>query len=187
MPKNKKKIIKRKQPTLAAFNFTMKVKHNGEMVDVRMPLETTETLIKCEICDKTFKSQQGLGNHSKSMHGVLLSKENIYPSQPKKLKLGDSEMVSLAVKDVVDSIVNKVASSLSKSEGVLKIAGKKRHQYSAAFKSEAINAYENGANQETIAESFGVTQSQISRWIKQRKTIQKKPFKNHLILIENYI
>ena len=59
-------------------------------------------------------------------------------------------------------MVNKVASSLSKSEGALKIAGKKRHQYSDAFKAEAINAYENGANQETIAESFGVTQSQIS-------------------------
>ena len=110
MPKNKQKIIKRKQPTMAAFNFTMKVKHNDKMVDVRMPLETTEALIKCGICDRTFKSQQGLGNHSKSMHGILLSKENFNPPQPKKLKIDDSELISLAVKDVVDSMVNIVAS-----------------------------------------------------------------------------
>ena len=87
MAKNKKKIIKRKQPTLAAFNFTMKVKHNGEMVNVDLPLETIETVIRCDVCDKTFKSQQGLGNHSKSMHGVLVSKENISPSPPKKLMI----------------------------------------------------------------------------------------------------
>ena len=75
------------------------------------------------------------------------------------------------MKDVVDSMVNKVASSLAKSEGARKTTGKNRHQYSAAFKAEAINAYENGANQEVIAESFGVTQGQISRWVKNRITI----------------
>ena len=48
-------------------------------------------------------------------------------------------------------------------KGASKVAGKKRHQYSAAFKAETINTYDNGANQETITESFGVTQYQISR------------------------
>ena len=50
-----------------------------------------------------------------------------------------------------------------KVKGASKVAGKKRHQYSAAFKAETIKTYDNGANQEAITESFGVTQCQIPR------------------------
>ena len=59
------------------------------------------------------------------------------------------------MKDVVKNLVNKVVSARAESEGASKVAGKKRHQYSA-FKAKAINAYEHGANQESIAESFHV-------------------------------
>ena len=75
----------------------------------------------------------------------------------------DEELISLSVKDMVENLVNKHVSARAKSEGASKVAGKKRHQYSSAFKAETINAYDNGANQESIAESFGVTQSKISR------------------------
>ena len=54
------KRIKRKQPRLAAFGFTKKVKHRGEEIAIQMPLEAVETLFECENCDKSFKSRQGL-------------------------------------------------------------------------------------------------------------------------------
>ena len=79
----------------------------------------------------------------------------------------DEGLISLSVKDMVENLVNKHVSARAKSEGASKVAGKKRHQYSSAFKAETIydiyDAYDNGANQESIAESFGVTQSKISR------------------------
>ena len=58
----------------------------------------------------------------------------------------DEELISLSVKDVVKHLVNKVVSTRAKREGSSKVAGKKSHQYSVAFKAEAINAYDNGAN-----------------------------------------
>ena len=73
----------------------------------------------------------------------------------------DEELINLSVKDVVENLVNKVVSAIAKSEEARKVAGKKCHHHSAAFKVEAINAYDNGELQESIAESFVVTQSQI--------------------------
>ena len=80
---------------------------------------------------------------------------------------------------MVENLVNKVISARAKSEGASKVAGKKRQQYSAAFKTEAINVYDNGANQESITESFGLTQSQISRWLKKWKTIPEDAASSH--------
>ena len=70
------------------------------------------------------------------------------------------ELISLLVKDVVENLVNKVASTRAKSEGASKVA---------ALKGKAINAYDNRANQESILESFGETQSQLSDGSKSRK------------------
>ena len=83
------------------------------------------------------------------------------------------------MKDVVKNLVNKVVSEKAESEGASKVVGKKRHQYSSAFKAKAINAYEHGANQESIAESFGVTRSQISRWLKNQKIILEDAASSH--------
>ena len=75
--------------------------------------------------------------------------------------------------------VNKVVSTRAKSEGASKVTGKKRSQYSAALKAEAVNAHDNLANQQNIAESFGVTQSQISKWLKLQKTILEDAASSH--------
>ena len=75
--------------------------------------------------------------------------------------------------------VNKVVSTRAKSEGASKVTGKKRSQYSAALKAEAVNAHDNLGNQQNIAESFGVTQSQISKWLKIQKTILEDAASSH--------
>ena len=40
------KRIKRKQPALAAFGFTKKIKHRGEEIAIHMLLEAVETLFE---------------------------------------------------------------------------------------------------------------------------------------------
>ena len=103
------------------------------------------------------------------MHSIIPKEDCKTSDRP--VMQSDEGLISLSVKDVVENLVNKVVSARAKSKGASKVAGKKCHQYSAAFKAEPINTNENGANQESIAESFGVTQRQISRWLKKRKTI----------------
>ena len=73
----------------------------------------------------------------------------------------DEELINLSVKDIVENLVNKVVSAIAKSEEARKVAGKKCHHHSAALKVEAINAYNNGELQESIAELFVVNQRQI--------------------------
>ena len=108
------------------------------------------------------------------MHSSI-PKEDRKTSEP-PVTQSDEELISLLVKDVIK---NKVVSARAKSEGASKVTGEKHHQYSVAFKAEAINAYDNGANQESIVESFGMTQGQISRWLKKRKTILENAAFSH--------
>ena len=125
-----------------------------------MPLETIEVLIRCDHCEKLFKSDQGLSFHNKVMYGSS-NNSSVTISQP--TKPNDDELLSLAVEDVVNKVVNKVVSTEGKRDGAAKMAGKKRHQYPATFKAEAISTCENGVAQEIVAEWFGITQSQVSR------------------------
>ena len=142
-----------------------------------MSLEAVETLFECENCEKSLKSPQGLTFHAKVMHSIIPKEDRKTSKAP--VMQSDKELISLSVKNVVENLVNKVVNKRAKSAGASKVAGKKRHQYSTVFKAEAINAYDNGANQESIAESLVATQSQISRWLKKRKTILEDAASSH--------
>ena len=131
-----------------------------------MPLEAVETFFECENCEKPFKSLQGLAFYAKVMHSII-PKEDRKTSEPPGMQ-SDAYLISLSVKDVAETRV-KVVSTRAKSDGASKVAGKKRSQYSAALKAEAVNAHDNRANQQNIAESFGMTQSQISNGSKYGK------------------
>ena len=88
------------------------------------------------------------------------------------------------LKDVVDRLIDRVVVNIAKSTGANKIAGKKRHQYTASFKASAINEYENGVSQEEVAEKFRVTQSQVSRWIKNKENMMKDAASTHRTLFQ---
>lgn len=156
---------------MLAFPFAKKVKHKGEGIGVDMTAKAFKVPIVCYHCGKIFKSLQGRGFHLKAIH-------NSKSETTQVLKTND-ERISSTVKYVLDNVVNKVVSTMAKSEGAKKMANKKRHQYSATFKAEAISAYKNGASQENIAELFGVTQSQVSRWLKKKQTVLEDAASSH--------
>ena len=122
-----------------------------------MLLEAVETLFEWENCEKSFKNPQGHPFHAKVRQGII--PKEYCTSEPPVMQSAE-ELISLLVKDVVENLVNKVASTRAKSEGASKVA---------ALKGKAINAYDNRANQESILESFGETQSQLSDGSKSRK------------------
>ena len=66
------------------------------------------------------------------MHSII-PKEDRKALEPQVMQ-SDEELISLLAKGVVENLVNKVVSARAKSEGASKVARKKRHQYSAAFK-----------------------------------------------------
>ena len=70
-----------------------------------------------------FKSEQGLSFHKKVMHGSSNNFSSVTISQSRKPN--DDELLSLAVEDVVNKVVNKVVSTEAKRDGVAKMAGKK--------------------------------------------------------------
>ena len=141
-----------------------------------MPLETIEVLIRCDYCEKLLKSEQGLFFHKKVMHGSS-NNSSVTISQP--TKPNDDELLSLTVEDVVNKIVNIVVSTGVKLDGAAKMAGKKRQQYPATFEAEAISTCENGVPQETVVEWFGITQSQVSRWLKNKASIMECATNSH--------
>ena len=46
------------------------------MEDSNKSGQRIQVLLKCEICDKEYKSKQGLGNHFKNVHNFNLIKEH---------------------------------------------------------------------------------------------------------------
>ena len=66
------KRIKGKQPTLAAFGFTKKVKHRDEEIAIQMQLEAVATLFECENCEKFFKSSQASNPKRKFRSSTVL-------------------------------------------------------------------------------------------------------------------
>ena len=87
--------------------------------------------------------------------------------------------MSLQIKDVVDTLIERAVVNTAKNTGANKITRKKRHQCAAGFKASTINEYENGASQEEVAKKFLVTQTQVSRWIKNKENIMKDAASAH--------
>ena len=175
--------IMQKQATLGAFGFKKAVLHRGVSTEVAIPSEAKEELFLCEHCNNKFKSSQGLAFHMKCKHpdpAYFLSQK---PTVSTKILTNNDDrsdqFITWQVKKVVNDLVKKVATIAAKSSGAQKLAGKKRHQYTAAFKVQAINAYENNMLQEDIAEKYGVAQSQVSRWIKTKDKIMMDAASSH--------
>ena len=94
----------KRQLILGALGFTITVKHRGKTVKVEMPLEAPGATIDigCDLCEKRFKSQQGLGVH-KLVHMKRESKEVHQLRAPTEYEI---------VRDVVSSLVREASNNL---------------------------------------------------------------------------
>ena len=133
---SKVKNIKRKQLTLAAFEFKNTIVHRGVEAEVKLPTDGIEVLYPCNNCERKFNSSQGLSFHVKTMHQNMIS--NSVSSSPKKEQTGYDELMSLQVKDVVDTLIDRVVSNIAKSTGENKIAGKSDISTQLALKHQQL-------------------------------------------------
>ena len=161
---------KKKQLTLGAFGFKKTVIHRGQSSDIKLTkfAKIEERNVNCPHCDKKFVNNQGLLVHLECIHGNDLQKVK----RTKKPKVTDHLVIE--VKNVVNHLVNKVVSKEAMARGGRERAGKKRVQYTAAFKAEVINALdEEDATQESVATRFNIDQSQVSRYVKNKSQVMK--------------
>ena len=169
-----------KQKSLAAFGFSKTVVHRGVANRVFIPeyVDEVKGTINCSHCTMKFKTKQGLAVHAKCKHPsfepaekkVRITKESLSTSSEKSISI--DSIVRSEVQDVLNGVVGKVVGIVGKSEGTKQPKGKKRHGYTAQFKAEVIHACDSpNESQLTVAERFGVSQSQVSRWMKDRINI----------------
>lgn len=177
-----------KQKSLGAFGVTRTTVHRGKAINSPIPdyVDPDANNIPCDYCTMTFKTAQGLALHKKCKHPSIVTGSeppckkqklsNKTPPQPSKenKKPSVSSVIIPEARDIMNSIVDKVVGIAAKSEGAKQLRGKKRHKYTAQYKAEAIHACDDpNESQLTVAEKFGVSQSQISRWYSNRQAIQK--------------
>lgn len=185
-----------KQATLGAVGVKRFVMHMGEKVQVEMPLRFVETYNhNCQHCGKGFKQPSGLATHVKLVHGnadsggsstavaTTANKRNksVIPKINSTNLLNEDDveivnhridLVKLECRDILQNIIEKVEGRIAKSDGAKKLAGKKRHSYSAIYKADAIHeCTEEGSTQAAVAAKYGISQDMLSRWISKKSEI----------------
>ena len=118
---------------------------------------------------KTFASTQGLGVHVKRIHGIQASlsadKENkekgCQPTKTPTQSSESSQTITVEVKEVVDSLINRVVKKVNTS--------KLRKGYMAECKAKILQEYEKDVqSQRSFALTNNLSQSQILRWQKEK-------------------
>lgn len=169
----------KKQKTLGFFNFTKKVKHRGELIDVTIPDEPVQKeVVSCPHCTRTFKNYQGLGPHLKCIHGVHSGPESKTVTGEKRkrdLSIMKNELIEDEVKIILKDLVREVASRTRR-----KVNAETRKKYSAAFKAEVIHAAEDpNTTLRTVALYYKIDCSMVQRWMKNKVKILDKAAYSH--------
>ena len=184
--KRKIETKKTKQRSFGAFGVTRTIVHRGVPTKADIPeyVDPNRNNIECKHCSMTFKTPQARSVHMKCKHPLA----DIEPPKKKQKTLKQGELstprknknpsVDCAIKGEVEIVLNdlvkRVVASEAKSEGAKQLKGKKRKNYTAQFKADALHALEDpNESQLTVSERFGVSQSQISRWWADRQSIRK--------------
>ena len=182
--KSKQKAMK--QSTIGAWKgFTKSVLHNNKKVPIVVPQTVSEESggIRCEHCPKTFKNNQGYAVHLKCVH---LKCECDHSENPSHVANNTKRSIDVEVKKVVGKLVSDVTTLLETKEPTTidlskeksnRRGSEKRRNYSALFKAEVIEFIEANSpdvTQEKAAEKYSVSQSNISKWWKNKDAIVKE-------------
>jgi len=162
----------KKQKTLGFFGVTKSIKHRGKFAKVLIPDEPTEANLLCDYCGKKLKNQQGLSTHLLT-HGKRKSKSAV----PKKSSLDLSEELRKdVVKSVVDGLVTQVEKTLNQ-KGKGKGA---RKSYLSSQKADVITEIQyTKSSQVEISEKYKISQSLLSKWVKNKEKIFQEAADSH--------
>ena len=124
---------------------------------------------------KSFVNNQGLFVPFKYAHSSnFMNNETLLSQSTMFARKELIDPVLIEARSVLPKMVGKVIGNDAKAHAAKQQAGKKHHQYSAAFKVEVINMMEQlGNTQESVVEHFRIDQSQVSRYLKNKIQIMK--------------
>ena len=160
--------MSKKQLTLKALGFKRQISHRGKLVEIDIPDHADpENPIKCDLCPKRFKSSQGLGVHRKCKHPAQTPAT---AQNTGKEATDPDKFVKYEVQATVSAMVDDVVAKIDKSKGASSISGNKRMSYTATFKADAIHEAKFKTHDD-VAAKYGVSQSQISRWVANKQSI----------------
>ena len=162
------------------FGFKKIVKHNGEDVAVNIPNEVENEKVRksfvCPYCNDTFVNNQGLGVHKlaceKNKVSKPVNKSTSNLQSPEIIQSLMMEFVSEAERPLEEGIdVEKEIETVNGERKKRTRGSKSRKAYSAQLKAKIVQKFEPGVTQEMIAEKYGISQSLISKWLKEKESI----------------
>ena len=168
-----------KQSTLFKYGFTKKIHHRNNLADVSGEdfVSGSSEIYKCNSCDNSFKSRQGLSMHVIWAHPT----SNNANKSEAALKVVNSH-IELAVKRTLDDLVSTVATEIASVNNpasntdvspppeAVKVR-KRRKQYDFVFKMEIIEQVESGISPIDVAFNNNIDKSLVARWLQNKRQI----------------
>ena len=168
--------------------FTIKVKHRSTLVNVSVGDYIHETGIHtCSLCDKSFKSAQGLYSHVYWAHSATISANKsetalkaINAKIERDVKLTADKLILSVVENsspVITTTNNNDTETIdfnvdgSSSKEAHEKEKKKRKQYNFVFKMDITEHVESGIQHIDVAFNGNIDKSLVSRWIQSKKNI----------------
>ena len=168
--------------------FTIKVKHRSTLVNVSVGDYIHETGIHtCSLCDKSFKSAQGLYSHVYWAHSATISANKsetalkaINAKIERDVKLTADKLILSVVENsspVITTANNNDTETInfnvdgSSSKEAHEKEKKKRKQYDFVFKMDIIEQVESGNPHIEVAFNNNIDKSLVNRWIQSKKNI----------------
>ena len=180
--------MSKRQASLFKYGFIKKVKHRNTLVNVSVGDYVHETGIHtCSLCDKSFKSTQGLSSHVYWAHPATFS-ANKSESALKVINAKIEKDVKLTVDKLILSVVENSSPVItttnnndtetidfnvdgSSSKEAHEKEKKKRKQYDFVFKMDIIEQVESGNPHIEVAFNNNIDKSLVNRWIQSKKNI----------------
>ena len=172
-------MILKRQKTLGFFGFSKEITHRGKSVNIEFPEDVPDKSkkVECSICKKKFFNTQGLG-----VYKLICSPDHPrYATAEINKHLGPSRSREKAesVVEKVQSVVNYLVETVAVGDQGKEVKNKKkvtrgsnvRKKHTAVFKAKVIHQVQPDVSQDQIAQKYGISQSLVSKWLKDKDSI----------------
>ena len=161
----------KRQKTLGFFGFSKTVTHRGKKVKVDIPDDARDTSknVTCPTCEKKFINNQGLGVHKLSCGDTRDQTSNaklVHTSG-----VSDDEKIAQSVLNYLIGMVESADAQIPSKKVKSTKGSHVRKAHTAEFKAKVIHQIQPNVSQDEIARKYGISQSLVSKWVKDKDNI----------------